>query len=320
MKKLILFVLCLFVTLLLVACAGPQGEQGPQGIQGEQGEPEADGKDTVSPTVTVDEDGYVVVNGEKTEYKTCDHVECNHSYTDYSTYLAPTCVAWGIEVRTCTACDSADYKLVDVIEHSYVSEVIAPTCGAVGYTEHVCESCGKMYRDTVVVETGDHYYSGKKCVVCGAPSPSQGLEFRQISRTTCAVSGIGTCTDTDIVIPSSYNGWTVTDINYHAFYNCQNIKSVVIPDSVTYIGEAAFSECIGLRSVVIGRGVKMICEGAFSGCPVLSNAVFKNTDGWWSASSATATSGTEISSSVLEDTYTAAIELILKCSYYFLRD
>ena len=50
------------------------------------------------------------------------------------------------------------------------------------------------------------------------PSASEGLEFLP-SRdgTYYVVSGIGTCTDTDIVIPSTYEGLPVTKIYGQGF-------------------------------------------------------------------------------------------------------
>jgi len=54
----------------------------------------------------------------------------------------------------------------------------------------------------------------------------------------------------DIVIPASitYNGenYPVTSISKEAFYNCSNLKSVKIPNSVKSIGENAFGFCYGL--------------------------------------------------------------------------
>ena len=68
---------------------------------------------------------------------------------------------------------------------------------------------------------------------------------------------------TDVVIPSSINGISVTTIGIEAFgYN--NLTSVDIPDSVTTIGGGAFSGN-NLTSVVIPDGVTTIGEGAFAG-------------------------------------------------------
>lgn len=71
-------------------------------------------------------------------------------------------------------------------------------------------------------------------------------------------------------IPSrvTYNGYTlpVTSINYHAFYNYTNIKSVTIGNSVTYIGVYAFEGCTGLTSITIPNSVTEIGSSAFSGC------------------------------------------------------
>ena len=65
------------------------------------------------------------------------------------------------------------------------------------------------------------------------------------------VSGIGSCEDTDIVIPSSYNGLPVASIKEEAFFNCGTIVSVVVPDSVKTIGEKAFGGCGKLESITL---------------------------------------------------------------------
>ena len=106
---------------------------------------------------------------------------------------------------------------------------------------------------------------------------------------------------TSITIPDS-----VTSIGDSAFRGCSGLTSVIIPDSVTSIGDNAFYGCTKLTSVNIGNDVTSIGTWAFSGCSNLTSVIFEETAGWYYASSSTATSGTEISSSDLADPATAA--------------
>ena len=71
--------------------------------------------------------------------------------------------------------------------------------------------------------------------------------------------------ETDIVIPDEIEGCPVVKINDRVFAN-KNIKSVVIPDSVTYIGSRVFENCYELESVSIGKNVAKIYSDAFNGC------------------------------------------------------
>jgi hypothetical protein len=80
----------------------------------------------------------------------------------------------------------------------------------------------------------------------------------------------------DVVIPASYNNLPVTEIGLNAF-DTTNIKSVIIPNSVTKIGSSAFSRCIYLTSVTIGNGVKEIGIQAFNGCPKITSVTFQGT-------------------------------------------
>ena len=54
-------------------------------------------------------------------------------------------------------------------------------------------------------------------------------------------------------IPSSVefagNYYTVTSIDYEAFYNCSSLTSVTIPESITTIGYSAFENCTGLATL-----------------------------------------------------------------------
>ena len=103
---------------------------------------------------------------------------------------------------------------------------------------------------------------------------SEGLEFTSNGNGTCYVSGIGTCTDTEIVIPSIYNGMSVVAIDRDAFSGNTKITSVVIPDTVTKIDGYAFDDCTALTEITIPGSVKEIGSRAFSGCTNLKKAVF----------------------------------------------
>ena len=82
-----------------------------------------------------------------------------------------------------------------------------------------------------------------------------------------------------VTIPEtvSYNGQTyrVTAIGA-AFYDCKNLSSITIPNSVTSIGENAFNNCDGLTSITIPNSVTSIGTYAFEDCDGLTSIEIPN--------------------------------------------
>ena len=80
---------------------------------------------------------------------------------------------------------------------------------------------------------------------------SSGLEIEEDDRAGVAyVVDIGTCEDTNIVIPPmSDNGYPITEIDRYAFENVTTLVSISFPSTVTLIGRYAFDGCTALTDV-----------------------------------------------------------------------
>ncbi len=72
-----------------------------------------------------------------------------------------------------------------------------------------------------------------------------------------------------VTIPDGPNG--VTSIGGGAFINCTSLVDIAIPGSVTSIGNAAFYGCNSLESIVIPDGVGVINSNTFGGCTSLAS-------------------------------------------------
>lgn len=118
---------------------------------------------------------------------------------------------------------------------------------------------------TITGVKGNHYYLMRVRVDNGGSYPntntfpiyvpginddSKGLRFVSNGDGTCYVSGIGSCTDKNVVIPStSPEGDKVTSIGDYAFYNRSSLTSITIQGGIKSIGANAFYNCINLTDI-----------------------------------------------------------------------
>ena len=118
-------------------------------------------------------------------------------------------------------------------------------------------------------DVAEHNFVNGVCSDCGAKTPTEGLSFvLNGDQTAYICNGIGTATATDIVIPSSYNGKPVIEIDYAAFENNNDITSVTLSNGVKTIDSLAFYRCSKLTSVTLSNGIETIGDSAFDNSPV----------------------------------------------------
>ena len=79
-------------------------------------------------------------------------------------------------------------------------------------------------------------------------------------------------------IPATYQGKPVTKIRYDAFKDRTDIVgTVVIPDSVTYIGSSAFKNCSAIANVNIPEGVTTLYHETFTNCTNIKSITLPST-------------------------------------------
>mgnify|MGYP003307993812 CR=1 FL=1 len=143
------------------------------------------------------------------------------------------------------------------------------------FIDGVCD-CGKKESDTTPPH--EHSFVNGKCE-CGEEQGlvdgeySQGLEYTlSDDESYYILSGIGSCTDTIINIPSLYKDKPVEIIKDHAFANNYSLIGVNISKSIKLIDESSFYSCVNLKTVIFEEEstLEAINRDAFMGCGLTS--------------------------------------------------
>ena len=119
---------------------------------------------------------------------------------------------------------------------------------------------------------------------------SQGLQFEvSEDRTYFIVKDIGTCTDTKIVVPPTYNDLPVRELGYGVFGggsfvkpNVPRVSEVILPNSIVKIGNGAFANNSYLTKIKFGNSIESIDKDAFYNCDNIKEVHISNINKWCS--------------------------------------
>lgn len=215
-------------------------------------------------------------------YSTSTVPTCAHEYSEWSIITQPSCDHTGLQKRTCSLCGNEESEPLSLTDHTEViDEAVESTCTKTGLTEGKhCSVCNATLAAQELARAKGHTDENgdRTCEVCQLPLPSEGISYKlSTDGTYYIVAGIGSCTDTDILIAAAYDGLPVKEIKDFAFQNNENIKSVSFEKTsqLEIIGNDAFSSCDGLENVTIPASVKWIYANTFYSCSALTNVIFE---------------------------------------------
>lgn len=174
------------------------------------------------------------------EGENCFEISENSEHT----FIDGSCIVCGVEQYTQQ-------------EHTHVYS----TEWSHDYSEH-WHAC--TYEDCYdISDIAEHTFENGFCRVCGQEYITMDLNY-VIWNDECYVKGIGSCTNSNVVIPSEFNGYPVTEIEIS---DCDTLTSITIPDSALYF---KFSDCTELTHVTFANGIKSLF-GRFDRCTKLTS-------------------------------------------------
>ena len=257
-----------------------------------------------SPRIEVSDDGYWIINGEKTNVLANNEEKFDDGRLEYTLVEGEnqeTYKITGAIDKTITEISipkTYNNRTVTAIEANAftgctsLKTIIVPN-SIISIAEGAFSGCSALESITLPFTGGSaNLKIGDYQFPFGYIFGSSKFEGAEETRQAYYPSGTSVRTVADYYIPSSLKSVVVNDkfggIDY-SFINCKNIKnitlsgdvttigmnafkgctsltSIVIPDSVTTIDAYAFKDCSSLSSIVIGKNVTAIGGYSFSGC------------------------------------------------------
>lgn len=237
--------------------------------------------------------------------------ECAHRESETIKGYEATCTSTGLtDGSTCKKCGEilVAQEVISVKDHAEIIDAaLEATCTSTGLTEGKhCSVCATIIIEQELIPAIDHMESdwivdveptktenGSKyteCITCGKKineeimlaTGSLGLAYTvNYDNVSCTITGIGSCTDTEVVISDYIDGYKVTALSSNAFQNCIHLTEIVLPLTLETIGTRAFSGCSSLEKIEIHNSVISIGEYAFSDCTLLKDVYYiGNVEDW----------------------------------------
>ena len=218
----------------------------------------------------------------ETETETAAHV---HTYSEGEVTRVSTCAKAG-ELRFVCPCGSVKTEAIPALPHTEVIDpAVPPTVSQSGLKEGKhCSVCGKILVPQSIDPATGH--------------TDLAFEVNEDGR-TCTITGMGTCTATDIYVPSSIEGYkvtrigeiafigkpitaihfpsSVTEIHDGAFHGCTELTEITLPSNITHLGSQAFQACTGLTAATLQCRVTELPHMLFEGCTSLASVTLPST-------------------------------------------
>ena len=166
-----------------------------------------------------------------------------------------TCQEIGLgEGTKCNRCDTIivpqpTFDTIECVESDWIVDKV-PTETEEGLRHTECTMCGKVMNEEVTSWGSD------------------GLAYKvNDDGETCTITGMGSCTDANLIIPAYIDGYKVTAIGDGAFTSAwEYLKSVVMSDTIVTIGGGAFMDCMYIESIILSDSLTTIGSYAFQVC------------------------------------------------------
>lgn len=165
-----------------------------------------------------------------------------HLYT--ATIVEATCTSMGSISFTCSCGDNHFYYNAEMTGHTWSDwkNVSEATCTESGLMQRSCTKCN-FNEDKII--PGSHRYKDGTCILCSKTLDySEGLEYSlKDDKSGYILTGLGTCTDSIIRIPETYQGLPVTEISNGILAYNENLEGVIISKNIEDIGEYVLRCC-----------------------------------------------------------------------------